>query len=206
MPRIRTIVGGAMLAFSGAAAAFYWERRANTVHFRLVIKDDPFALRDYPPILVASVVHVGARDKALKQGFARLAEFTARGDRGNPNNGSNVSKIWPVLHERTQNAGEWRTRFIMPLRDTQADVAAPPHGITLDEVPMRRVAAITFSGSPNDAALRQREDSLRRWCEGRGLQPVGQFEYASYDAPPLPPFLRKNEVWVPVARGTLSSS
>jgi len=36
------------------------------------------------------------------------------------------------------------------------------------------------------------------WVEERGFKPVGEVEYAFYNAPIVPGFLRRNEVWIAV--------
>jgi hypothetical protein len=61
------------------------------------------------------------------------------------------------------------------------------------------MAAVRFSGAAGDATLATKEAELRRWMAARQLQATGEPEYAFYNSPFIPPFMRRNEVLIPVA-------
>lgn len=209
--RLRTLAAVATALAVGGAAAFYVnERRAEKPNHRLRRKDGMFELRDYDPVLVATVSRTGAQGNALDSGFDRLAAYifgkarsghdSAVGAGAYRGRRDRIAMTAPVLQKRGETNGEWRIRFVMPSEYTLTTLPQPPEDIALDEIPARRMAAIQFSGSPDAEQLRQRQDELRRWCERMKLQPTGGFEYAFYNSPFTPPPLRRNEVLVPVSR------
>ena len=104
----------------------------------------------------------------------------------------------PVLQDGGEGAGGWRTRFVMPADYTLDTLPQPPSDITLTEVPRRRIAAISFSGSATTKDLDEKEQALRAWIAARKLVAAGPVEYAFYDAPMVPPQVRRNEVMIPV--------
>jgi hypothetical protein len=83
---------------------------------------------------------------------------------------------------------------VLPLSRSDESLPGPPVDIRLDQQDARRIAVIRFAGAPKMKDLRRREDELRRWLEREQLQPIGGFEYAFYNSPMIPPFLRRNEV------------
>ena len=209
MPRLSRILAGTALALTGGALAYYFvERRTPEPEYTVVSAEGDFELRDYPPLLVASIEHAGERDKALNRGFGRLAEYIFAKDQG----GEEIGMTAPVLQDRNEKIGMtapvlqdggsgegfWRTRFVMPARYTRETLPSPPGDITIEVVPARRVAALSFSGSPDSANLSQRESELRSQLARRGIQPAGEAEYAFYNSPFIPPFMRRNEILIPV--------
>lgn len=193
------LVGGAVAATGGAVAWYLRERGTPEPDYRSLRHDRQLELRDYPDLLVAGIEHTGARRKALKRGYERLSAYTEGKDRAGGESGTGkLPMIVPVLQDSTGDKS-WRLRFLMPQDRTRATLPQPPADINIEELPARRVAAIRFSGAPKMKDLRRREDELRRWLEREGLQPIGGFEYAFYNSPMIPPFLRRNEVWVPVS-------
>jgi hypothetical protein len=58
---------------------------------------------------------------------------------------------------------------------------------------------VRFSGRWTDANMKDREAALRAWANEQHLTIVGQAEVNRYDPPFKPWFLRRNEVWLPIA-------
>lgn len=187
------IVGGTVIA---AAATYYaLERASEQPPYTSVEKDGAFEIRDYPELVVAETRAIGAREPALTAGFSRLADYIfakRRGDNGG-SGGEKISMTAPVLS--TLQDGSWRTQFVMPSKFTLETLPAPADNVALAKRPARRVAALRFSGSPDDAALAEREAELRRWLAARGMN-GGAVEYAFYNSPFIPGPLRRNEVLI----------
>lgn len=184
----------AALVTLGAAAAFVARQKSTPQpSYRTLRADPPFELRQYPPLLVASVEQPGDRKDALNAGFRRLAAYIFADE-----DHEAIGMTAPVLSDVGEGTDSWRTRFIMPERYSRATLPEPPPGITIEEVPERQLAAVRFSGRAGNDTLAERRAQLRHWLERENLQPIGGFEYAFYDGPFIPPFLRRNEVLVPV--------
>jgi hypothetical protein len=92
--------------------------------------------------------------------------------------------------------GAWRTRFVMPEGRSAGELPEPPDGVTLVELPPRKVAVVSFSGVASDRLLAQQEDRLRGWLARRGVMISAEPEYAFYNSPMIPGPLRRNEVWL----------
>jgi SOUL heme-binding protein len=192
----RWIAAGLGIAVIGAAAVYAQYRNTEEPEFVAVRTDGDFELRDYPALVVAEVISSGDRQRASGASFRRLAAYIFAQDR--PQGGESIAMTAPVLQQET-GAGRWRMRFVMPAKYTLATLPSAPSDIALTEVPGRRMAAVRFSGNGSAGDLAAREAQLRNWLEGQGIAPLGEAEYAFYDAPMVPGPLRRNEVLIPVA-------
>lgn len=208
------VATGIGIASVCAVAGYAQYRAIEKPAYEVIIADDGFELRQYQPMIVAEVTHVGDRRGASSASFRRLAAYIFGQDR--PEGGEDIAMTSPVLTERVdqnekiamtapviqqeaEEEGAWRMRFVMPARYTLATLPAAPDDITLTKVPGRRVAAVRFSGDASKADLTEMERLLADWIERNGLTPIGSVEYAFYDAPMVPGQLRRNEVLIEVA-------
>lgn len=103
----------------------------------------------------------------------------------------------PVTQEPA--ASGWAVSFIMPAGRTMADLPEPAGDVRPVEANARLVAAVRFSGRWTDVRFDRFARQLDEWARTRGLAPVGPPEYAYYNGPFTPGFLRRNEVPLPVA-------
>jgi effector-binding domain-containing protein len=87
----------------------------------------------------------------------------------------------------------------MPTGRTIADLPLPADDVVLVDIPPRRMAAITFSGRWTDQRFQRHTKELTDWISAQGLQIVGDVEFAYYNDPFTPAFMRRNEVMVEVA-------
>ncbi len=202
MPVWRWIGAGLGTAIAGGAVAYYAkERAAEKPQFDTLREDGSFTLRSYEPMLVAEVTMTGSRHNTQTRGFQRLADYIFAKNRP----GERITMTAPVFQDRPDKApsegqvGQWRVRFVMPREYSRATLPPAPSDISIDEVAGRRMAAVRFSGSADGEQLREQAEELRRWIVRQGLQATGEAEYAFYNSPFVPPFLRRNEVLIPVA-------
>jgi hypothetical protein len=90
-------------------------------------------------------------------------------------------------------------RFFLPDSYTLASAPEPTDPrVQLVEVPAQTLAVVRFSGSWDEAALAARERQLLRALEGSDWRANGTPFELFYDPPFALPFLRRNEVAVPV--------
>jgi hypothetical protein len=66
-------------------------------------------------------------------------------------------------------------------------------------VPGERVAVIRYSGTWSQANYDTHLLRLRQAVDAAGLPTIGSPVYARYDAPWVPWFLRRNEIWLRLA-------
>jgi len=199
-----------VLALLAGVGIFAWTRATASVEtpdYIVERTDGAVELRRYPALVLASVNRQGDRSRAVGGAFRPLANYIFAKERG----GDKIAMTAPVVQEpekiamtapvvQEPGAGDaWTISFIMPTGRTLADLPDPAGDVTLREVPERRVAALRFSGRWTDANFERHASDLAAWIEARGLTPAGPVEYAYYNDPFTPWFLRRNEVLVEVA-------
>jgi SOUL heme-binding protein len=92
-------------------------------------------------------------------------------------------------------------RFFMPAAYTPATLPEPVDPrVRIVEVPGETLAVLRFTGSTAPSAVAAREADLARALAGSAWEPTGPAVALFYDPPWTVPFLRRNEVAVPVAR------
>lgn len=197
-------IGGGIVAALGIASALLVRREARVEQpdFTTVETDGPIEIRDYAEQIVAETTEQGDRIESMRRGFHRLAGYIFakhRGGAGDHADDTPIAMTAPVLADRA-NGGRWRTRFVMPAQFTRDTLPRPGRGVTIAELPARRIAAIRFAGNGGDDALNAHERDLRLWLAKHQYRPVGPAEFAFYNSPMIPPPLRRNEVLIPIAR------
>lgn len=209
MGKAKWIAGGIALAATAAAGvAIAQYRDIEKLAYQSLEQEGAFELREYEPMIVAEVTHTGDRRRALGAGFRRLAAYIFAEDRP----GQEIAMTSPVMQDPPEKiamtspvtvgegdeTGSWRTRFVMPSEYTMETLPEPPSDITLTEIPARRMASVRFNGRGTSEDLAKMEGFLRRWMAEQELTATGPAEYAFYDAPMVPPSVRRNEVMIPV--------
>jgi hypothetical protein len=95
--------------------------------------------------------------------------------------------------------GRWRMHFVMPSKYTMATLPEPTDPrVVLREVPAQKIAARTFSGFVTNARVASETEALQAWISARGLQAAGPAQLARYNPPWSIPFLRRNEILIPL--------
>jgi hypothetical protein len=101
--------------------------------------------------------------------------------------------------ERSSAAGQWKVSFYLPAVWERENLpAAIDPDVSIGEVPAETVAVHRFPGNFRNADRRQLEDRLRGWIREQDWEIAGPTRFAAYDPPWTLPFLRRNEVQIPV--------
>ena len=102
----------------------------------------------------------------------------------------------------SSNAGAeemYRVHFVMPAQYTMETLPKPINpNVTLRKVAAQKMAVIRFSGFSTDEKVKSKTEELTAWITTQGLKVVGSPQFARYDPPMTPPFLRRSEVMVAV--------
>jgi SOUL heme-binding protein len=89
--------------------------------------------------------------------------------------------------------------FVMPSRYTMATLPRPKdERVKLRELPPQRMAVVKFSGLAGEGKVKEKTGELEAWMKAEGLEAAGAPQLARYDPPWTLPFLRRNEVMVPL--------
>lgn len=194
----RKLLGLGLLAAGAGYGYLVWrDKGAERAPYMLDAEDGRYSIRRYPELVVAQTTQPGALSHAMERGYRRLADYIGAKNRS----GDKVAMVAPVLASASEEvAGDarWRTRFVMPSGWTKDRLPTPSGAVTLDTIDRRRVAAVQFSGAPDESEMKAKERELRNWIERRGETASGDAEYAYYDAPFIPAPARRNEVLIPL--------
>jgi hypothetical protein len=105
----------------------------------------------------------------------------------------------PVGQQRRQD--QWAVSFMMPATVTMETLPRPKDGtVTLRQVPARRMAAVRYSGTWSEKRYQRHKQQLEAWIQTQGLAATGDAEWARYNSPMTPWFMRRNEILIPVEK------
>ena len=166
-------------------------------------------IRRYGNRIAAETTIDADEEPARNEGFRRLARYIFGGNQGKAKiamtapvaqqQGQKIAMTAPVAAQKSA-AGQWVIRFFMPSEHTM-DTLPTPHDerVRLVEVPGERMAVLRFSGIASPEAVFARTEELRKALREDGVEPAGDPVTWFYDPPWTIPFLRRNEVAVPLA-------
>ncbi len=207
---MRWIVIGLVAVVVAAGGWLGWAEwrltKIDLVPYRVEQADGAFEVRRYPTLVLASVDATGSRGEALSEGFEPLSDFIS----GDNKSDDRIDMTAPVLQKPADAdanttgpaAGEnqWTISFVMPNWFTAGTLPQPTdEAIKIASVPPLKAAVVTFSGFLTDDKLASETDLLRAWMADNKLTAGGAARYAIYDPPWRLPFLRRNEVIIPLA-------
>lgn len=90
-------------------------------------------------------------------------------------------------------------QFVLPSNYTMENVPRPTDSrVSVKEVPMRKYGVVTFSGIADEALVQTMVQKLRKSLEDGGYQVTGDYVLGRYNPPWTLPFLRTNEVMLPL--------
>lgn len=174
--------------------------------FQTIRKYDGFEIRDYQPYVVAEVVVPGPAEEAGNQGFRILAAYIFGKNKGE----RNIEMTAPVAQTPvpaklemtapvTQSATDagFAIQFTMPASYTLESLPEPLDArIKLKALPGGRFAVIRYSGSWSESNYSTHLERLNAGVAAAGLTTRGAPIYSRYNAPFVPWFMRRNEIWL----------
>jgi hypothetical protein len=199
------------------AAASVVGLRAGTEEprYALEAKVHGLEIRRYDPRTAAETVVEGARERALREAFRRLAGYIFGANHDN----SKIAMTAPVSQQQDEINGDqliamtapvaqeagpdesWVIRFFMPAKWTLDTLPAPDDdAVKIVAVPAATFAVLRFTGARGPRSVAARTDELLRSLLDTEFQPAGASAAWFYDPPWTVPYLRRNEVAVPVTK------
>ena len=184
------------------AGAHAYEEPAYSV----VTRNDDYEIRDYEPYLVAETSVAGGFRATGNIAFRRLAGYIFGDNQRREGDSEQAESMRmkmtvPVTRHRIDENGQ-RTvyRFVMERAYGLDDLPVPnDDAITLHEVPGGPVAVLKYRGRIAETRFAEQVDVLRKALARDGLEASGEPLSAVYNGPFTPPFLRRNEVMIPLA-------
>lgn len=189
---------GLLLVVAGGLGLRYAvaERELETPEYSVIVKDGPFEVRTYSAYLVAEVSVSGERSTAANQGFEILAGyiFGANRSRQDQARSENIAMTSPVL-QIPATSEQWKVQFMMPGRFSLETLPiARDERIRFFSTRPQKVLALRFSGDWSEANLKKHRSLLAQYARDHEMDSPGEPFYAFYNAPFVPPGLRRNEV------------
>lgn len=174
---------------------------------------DGVEIRRYAERIAAETTVAAGEESARNAGFRRLAGYIFGANQGQ----TTIAMTAPVAQQRAtgtkiamtapvaQSAGsdgDWVIRFFMPSKWTLAELPVPNDDrVRLVTVAPETVAALRFSGDRGPQAVATQTEKLRNTLRAYGFEATGDATAWFYDPPWTLPFLRRNEVVIPVVDG-----
>ncbi len=196
-------LGAAIASSAGQAMAEQYEQpdyRVVSAH------DDQIEIRQYPSMLLAEVTVTGDRGEAANKAFSILFGYISGGNVAR----SEIAMTAPVTQSASQEIamtapvtqsesgdGVWNVAFIMPSTFTRDTLPVPKDDrVRIVERPGHRAAAIRFSGRYTMDRLKKFENRLLQFVKTEGFRIAADPQFAFYNSPFTPFFLRRNEIIV----------
>lgn len=193
-------------AFSSVAVAI------EKPEYEILHVDGEVEYRLYQAFIVAEteILGVSSWKDASNEGFRRLFDYIT----GDNNSDEKIAMTAPVQQREIRAAdvrfneaeplGEgkgWRVGFMLPSSYSLEDAPLPEDDrIEIRLVPEKVVAAIRYSGRWTTRNFDKYESRLLTALSEANVQALSVPETAFYNPPFMPPFMRRNEIMVEVAR------
>jgi hypothetical protein len=175
--------------------------------YSVVVQKEGYEIRQYEPYILAETP---MRDESGNGGFRELFAYISGANTANSKlamtvpvlqsgvqEGKKLAMTVPVL--QTESAGGETMAFVMPPGLKLEDLPRPASAkVTLRAVPGLKAAALRFSGWGSKAAVGKKTRQLEAAMERDGLRAAGPPATAFYNPPFTAPFMRRNEVLIPV--------
>lgn len=177
--------------------------------YTVVNKGAGYEIRAYAPQIRAEVVLEGSYRESLYGGFRQLADFIFGNNTTNTGidmtapviseKSQKIAMTAPVLHEQNDGQDKHVVSFIMPGAYTMETLPRPNNSaVTLRQIPEQRFAVVKFRGYATEGRANRRIKNLIRALERDGIAIRGQAQIAQYNPPWTPPYMRRNEILIPI--------
>jgi len=179
--------------------------------YRVLAEGDEYEIRAYAPYLVAETVVEGDYGDSGGRGFRILAGYIFGDNRASekmamtapvtrePAGSVRMNMTAPVIAEQVAEADRYRYQFVMERKYTRETLPVPDDDrVTIREIPARTMAVHRYSGRWTASNFEKHTGILLRALERDGIQVTGTPRSAAYNAPFMPPFLRRNEILVEI--------
>ena len=163
------------------------------IPYETVEKIDSFEVRRYERLVFASTDMSEGLDSAYTP-FRKLFDYIS----GNNINTEKIAMTAPVFLDQTEKTTETMS-FVLPANfSLQTSPLPNDTAVKLSELRNFTVAVISFSGFLNQSSILIHQSRLQNWIMKRGLRAIGQPKAAGYNPPFTLPFLRRNEILIPI--------
>ena len=194
-----------LIATTGTAMAY------EEPEYRVLAEREAYEIRAYEPYLVAETIVEGDYGDSGSRGFRILAGYIFGDNQASekmamtapvtrePAESVQMNMTAPVIAERVAEADRYRYQFVMERKYTRETLPMPDDDrVSIREIPARTMAVHRYSGRWTASNFEKHTGILLRALERDGIEVTGTPQSAAYNAPFMPPFLRRNEILVEI--------
>lgn len=190
--------------------------------FKVIRKSERIELREYSTYMVAETRVKADFSSAGNLAFRPLFNYISGNNRrqekiemtapvsqsAGRSAGEKIEMTAPVTQmPASDSAGSYVIAFAMPLRYTRDNIPQPADDrVNVREIPARTMAVLAYTGTWSEARYAEHEKILREEITAGGWNARGPVEFARYDPPFMPWFLRRNEVMIEIEPRSAASN
>jgi hypothetical protein len=177
-------------------------------NYKVLRQSGNIEFRQYPAVIAAEVEVDGTGERAANEAFRILAGYIFGKNVARDKIAMTVPVTETITSEKiamtvpvitASSQGKMTMRFYMPSKYSMESLPEPiDKRIKFSPVPATCYAVIRFSGLGLGPNMERHETELRNYLKERTVTPTGQAVRAFYNAPWTLPFMRRNEVWLPI--------
>ena len=157
--------------------------------YNIISSHDNIEVREYEPMLLASITSSLDRKAALNDGFKTLASYIF----GKNSEGVKIPMTAPVMAEKVEKG--WKISFMMPSSYNIRNLPLPKDSaIDIHEQKSQNYVVIRFSGFNSEENLTKNENLLNSYININKINVIGNVIYAFYNPPWTIPFFKRNEI------------
>jgi len=175
--------------------------------YRATLQADPFEIREYAPLIVAQVEVPGDLSEASSAGFRLIANYIFGNNIAVRDGGLNMAEpvpekiamTIPVIAEGRGDKKTWLIQFVMPKQYTLDTLPKPNNPqVKLLAMGSQKIAVIRFTGFVSDDKVQEKTTELMTLIKSRNELPLGNPRLARYNPPWSIPWMRRNEILIPI--------
>jgi hypothetical protein len=175
--------------------------------YQVALQAEPFEIREYAPLIVAQVEVPGDLSEASSAGFRLIANYIFGNNIAVREGGVNMAEpvpekiamTIPVIAEGKGDKKTWLIQFVMPKQYTMDTLPKPNNPqVKLIAMGSQKIAVIRFTGFVSDDKVQEKTTELMTWIKSRNELPLGNPRLARYNPPWSIPWMRRNEILIPI--------
>jgi hypothetical protein len=202
-PLIKTIACGFVVFMTMSCSGSIEKAR-----YEVTTGEGDFELRLYQSQVVVETEVATEMEEAGGQAFRKLFNYIS----GNNQSRQKIAMTSPVsqkaLSEKIEMTSPvaqkesdqgWTVSFLLPAKYSFEGAPLPlDSSVKLRLIPSRYMVAKRYSGRWTEEGFLKNKIDLEKWLRQNELEVLGEAEWARYNAPYTPWFMRRNEVLIPV--------
>ena len=178
--------------------------------YRVLHSEGNFEVRSYLEHVFAEVEVTGNAEQAASAAFQPLFRYISGANESSKSiemtapviqqpSGEKLDMTAPVIQEKS-GTDRWTVSFVLPAGRTLEEFPKPTDSkVSLRSVPEEVAAALRWSGSWTSANVARWTEELHKRIAEAGWKEIGEPRWARFDPPMKLPFLRRNEIVIPIS-------